>query len=114
MPILLGIYLAAIPFFIALLQALKLLRQIDLGRAFSSVSITALRRIKQCGLSISAIFAVGMPYVFYIADRDDAPGLVAMVPVIIFASFIVATFAGVLQQLLQSAAELRSDNDLTV
>jgi hypothetical protein len=109
-----GLYIPAIPFFFALYQALKLLGYIEKNKAFSELSVRALRNIKYCAVSISVLFAAGMPYIFYIADQDDAPGVAAIGFVIIGASFVIATFAAVLQKLLQSAAAIKSENDLTV
>lgn len=113
-PILIGLYLPAIPFFIALYQALKLIKLIDQNKAFSELSVKAVNIIKYCALVISALFALGMPYIFYIADRDDAPGLAAIGFVIIFASFVIATASAVLQKLVQHAGDMKSENDLTV
>lgn len=109
-----GLYIPAIPFFIALHQAYKLLGYIDKNQAFSDLSVQAFKLIKQCALAISILFAVGMPYVFYVGDRDDAPGVVAIGLVIIFASFVIATFAAVLQKLIQNAVDIKAENDLTV
>ena len=39
---------SALPFFVALWQALKLLGAIDKGTAFSDASVAALRNIKRC------------------------------------------------------------------
>lgn len=113
-PILLGLYVTAIPFFIALYQTMKLLSYIDKDKAFSDLSVRALKYIKYCGVAISTMFATGMPYIFYVADKDDAPGVVALGLVIIFASFVIAVFAAVLQSLLQNAIDIKSENDLTV
>jgi MFS family permease len=113
-PILLGLYVPAVPFFIALYYALKLLGFIDEGKAFSVESIGALRSIKYCGFVISALFALGMPYVYYAADRDDAPGVIVIGLVIIFASFVIGTAAAVFQRLVQTAVDIKSENDLTV
>lgn len=113
-PILLGLYLPAIPFFFALYQAMKLLTYIDKNDAFSLPSLKAFRSIKFCALTISALFAVGMPYIFYVAEKDDAPGVVLIGCIIIFASFVIATFAAVLQKLIQNAIDIKSENDLTV
>jgi hypothetical protein len=55
-----------------------------------------------------------MPYIFYVADRDDAPGVSVIGFIIIFASFVIAVFAAVLERLLQNAIEIKSENDLTV
>ncbi len=113
-PILLGLYVPAIPFFFALYQTLKLLSYIDQNLAFSDASIKTLKYIKYCAITISAMFAAGMPYIYLVADKDDAPGVILLGLVIIFASFVIATFAAVLQKLLQNAMDIKSENDLTV
>ncbi len=112
--ILAGLYVTAIPFFMALHQTLKLLSNIDSGKAFSLDSVHALRTIKKYGLTISVLFALGMPYIFYVADKDDAPGVVAIGLVIIGASFVIATSAAVFQNLVQTAVNIKMENDLTV
>lgn len=113
-PIVVGLYVPAIPFFIALIESWKLLNYIDKNNAFSEAAVKALRNIKYCGITISSLFAIGMPYIFYAADRDDAPGVVAISLVIIFASAVIATFAGVLAKLLQNVVQIKSENELTV
>ena len=49
-----------------------------------------------------------------VAEVDDAPGLIAFPLIIIFASFVIAVFAAVLQRLLKEAIDIKSDNDLTI
>ncbi len=107
-------YVSAVPFFYALWDAMKLLGYIDHNKAFSIDSVSALNRIKLCGYTICALYALGMPYIFYMGDKDDAPGVVAIAFVIIGASFIVATAAAVIQQLFQKAVDIKQENDLTV
>lgn len=113
-PILIGLYLPAIPFFIALYQTLKLLNYIDKNQAFSRQSINTLNVIKYCALTVGGLFTAGMPYIFYAANEDDAPGVIVIGLVIIFAAVVVAVFAAVLQKLLQNAMDIKSENDLTV
>lgn len=113
-PIIAGLYVAALPFFFALYQALKLLGFIDKHEAFSQASVDSLKTIKYCALSISGLFSAGSPYIFYAADRDDAPGVLALALVIIGASLVIAVFAALLQKLLQNAIDLKAENDLTV
>lgn len=113
-PIVIGMFGAAIPFFIALFQAFKLLNYIDRNEAFSELSVAALKKIKYCALTISGLYVVILPFVFLIAELDDAPGLVLMEMVPIFASLVIAVFAAVLQRLLQEAINIKSENDLTV
>lgn len=113
-PILLGMYLPAIPFFIIVSQSFKLLNLIDKNQAFSISAVKALRKIKFSAFIISALYMAGLPYIFYVADLDDAPGVMLIGLVFVFASFIVGTFAAVLQKLIQSALNLKEENDLTV
>lgn len=113
-PILLGLYIPAIPFFIALYQSIKLLDFIDRNKAFSKASVKALKKIKYSAAVISGLFSVGMPYTFYVADKDDAPGVAAIGFIIIGASIVIAVFAAVLQKILQNAMDIKSENDLTV
>lgn len=112
--ILLGLYVPAVPFFVALFQTFKLLYYIDHNEAFSDLSVSALKNIKYCAITISALFAAAMPYIFVVADRDDAPGVVLLGAVVLFASVVIAVFATVLQRLLADALALKSENDLTV
>jgi hypothetical protein len=49
-----------------------------------------------------------------VAERDDAPGIILIGLVIIFASMVIGVFAAVLQKLLTNAIEIKSENDLTV
>ncbi|WP_060679546.1 DUF2975 domain-containing protein [Virgibacillus halodenitrificans] len=112
--IFLVMYSAAIPFYIALYQAYKLLSYIDKSKAFSQFSVTALKKIKYCAITISSIYVVGMPLFYLIGEKDDAPGVILIGMILIFASFVIAVFAAVLQKLLRNAIEIKTENDLTV
>lgn len=114
LPVIIMMYLAAVPFIFALYQGVRLLSYIDKSTAFSSDSINSLEKIKYSAIAISIIYILGMPYIFYVADKDDAPGVVAIVLVMIFSSFVVTTFAVVLEKLIHSGLEIKSENDLTV
>ncbi|ALC81211.1 MULTISPECIES: DUF2975 domain-containing protein [Bacillus] len=113
-PILIGMYVSAIPYYIALYKAFRLLSYIDKNKAFSQISVKALNNIKYCAITISTLYVVMMPFVYLVAEKDDAPGLIIMGMVPIFASMIIAVFAAVLQRLLQEAIDIKSENDLIV
>ncbi len=113
-PIVIGMYVSVIPFFVALYQAFKLLSYIDKSQAFSDMSVTALKKIKFCALTISGLYVVILPFVFLVADLDDAPGLIIVGMVPVFASMVIAVFAAVLQRLLQEAIAIKIENDFTV
>ncbi|HZG70265.1 MAG TPA: DUF2975 domain-containing protein [Chondromyces sp.] len=112
--ILIIMYVSAIPFYFALYQALRLLSYIDKNEAFSELSVRALKKIKNCAITISGFYVAALPLVYVIAEWDDAPGLILIGMVIIGASMVIAVFAAVLQRLLQEAIHIKSENDLTV
>lgn len=112
--VLIDLYATAIPFYFALYQAFKLLHHIDKNKAFSELSIKALKNIKYCAITFSGLYVIGMPIFYLMAEVDDAPGIILIGLVIIFASLVVAVFAAVLQKLLQEAIDIKSENDLTV
>ncbi len=113
-PVLIGMYASTIPFFIALYQAFRLLSYIDKNKAFSELSVRALRNIKFCAITISVLYLVSMPFFYLIGEKDDAPGVIVIGMVLTFAPMVIAVFAAVLQRLLQEAIDIKSENDLTV
>jgi len=108
------LYASAIPFYFALYQAFKLLNYIDKNKAFSERSVQALKNIKKCAITISGLYVAGLPLFYLLAEKDDAPGVIAIGLVVIFASVVIAVFAAVLQRLLKEAIDIKSENDLTV
>ncbi|MGE7666965.1 DUF2975 domain-containing protein [Ureibacillus composti] len=113
-PIVIGMFASVIPYFAALYQSFKLLGYIDKNQAFSQMSVQALKKIKLCALIISGLYVIILPFVYLLAQLDDAPGLVIIGMVPIFAALVIAVFAAVLQRLLQEAINIKSENDLTV
>ncbi len=113
-PIVIGVLLTVIPFIFALYQSFKLLNYIDGKKAFSDLSVKALKKIKFAAFSISLIYAIILPFIYIVAEIDDAPGIILMGMVPIFAALVVGVFAAVLQKLLNEAINIKSEKDLTV
>ncbi|MGG1397504.1 DUF2975 domain-containing protein [Bacillus salipaludis] len=107
-------YASAIPFYFALYQAFKLLHYIDKNKAFSQISVEALKKIKYYAITISTLHVLVLPLFYLFAEKDDAPGVIFVGLVVPFASIVIAVFAAVLQKLLQEAIDIKSENDLTV
>ncbi|MGO4890355.1 DUF2975 domain-containing protein [Anaerobacillus sp. MEB173] len=112
--ILIIMYVSALPFYGALYQAFKLLSYIDKNKAFSELSVKALKNIKNCATTISILYVVGLPLFYIVGEVDDAPGVILIGMIFIFAPMVIAVFAAVLQRLLQEAINIKSENDLTV
>lgn len=114
LPIVIGLYAAAIPFYLVLFQAFKLLGYIDKDKAFSELSVVALKRIKYCAVAVGVLLAACLPFIYRVADRDDAPGMILMWAALAGAPLVIAVFAAVLEKLLRRAIDIKSENDLTV
>ena len=114
LPVLLYMFLPAVPFYLALYQSLLLLKFIDTNTAFSEKSVKAIRTIKYCTFVFSALYALAMPLIIYVADKDDAPGAVLIGLIFIFAPLVVGVFVAVLERLLQNALDIKSENDFTI
>ncbi len=112
--ILIVMYVSAIFFFIALYHAFKLLSYIDKNKAFSELSVKALKNIKNCATIISIIYVIGMPFFYIIGELDDAPGVILIGMSFIFAPMVIAVFAAMLQKLLKESIDMKNDNDLTI
>ena len=114
-PFLAYAYIASIAFFVALYQACKFLGSVGRSDLFSQRSVKALRTIKYCAMSLVG-FLLGAEAYFFLVQRskDDIAGGVMMGLFLIFLSVVAATAVSVLETILQSALDLKSENDLTV
>ena len=114
-PFLAYVYIASIAFFVALYQAFKLLGYVGRSDVFSQRSVKALRTIKHCAMSLVGFLAGAEAYFFIVRrGKDDIAGGVMMGLFLIFVSVVMATAAAVFEKTLQSAVDLKSENDLTV
>lgn len=115
-PFLAYVYIGAVAFFVALYQAFKLLGYIARDEVFSQASVKTLRTIKYCSLTIITFLIGAEAYINIVSRRveQDVAGAVMMGLIMIFISAVVATAAAVFEKTLQSAVELKSENDLTV
>lgn len=114
-PFLAYAYLASTAFFVALFQAFRLLGYIGQNKVFSVNSVRALRTIKRCALALVAMIGAAVAYLFIaVRGKDDIAGGVAMGLFMIFVSVVIGTAAAVFERLLQSAVDIKSENDLTV
>ena len=108
------IYLGSIPFFIALWETYKILRYVGQNKIFSQGAVNALRNIKYCALIIIGFVVVEEIFIMLNHGSDDAVGGVFMGVIITFGSIVIATAAAMFERMLQSAVDIKSENDLTV
>ena len=114
-PFLAYIYLAFIPFFIGLYQAVRILGYARRDEIFFQRSVRALRIIKYCALTVAILVLGAEAYIFiFVRGTDDIAGGVMMGAFIIFVSAVIATAAALFERILQNAVDIKSENDLTV
>lgn len=114
-PFLAYAYIASIAFFMALYQAFRLLGYVGRNEVFSLRSVKALRTIKYCAISLVVFIAGAEAYIFiFQRGKDDIAGGVMMGLFLMFVSTVIAAAAAVFERTLQSAVELKAENDLTV
>jgi len=108
---LVGAYIQAALFVFALCQAFKLLCYIDGNKAFSELSVRALRHIKHSALTIGLLMVTGIVWVMILSagTGEDSAGPVMIGLIGTFASSIVAAVAAVLQTLVQKAPGTRKE-----
>jgi hypothetical protein len=112
-PFLAYAYVASIPFFAALYQIFKVLGLAGHSKVFSPSAVRALRTAKYCAMSIVGFVAAGELFIIF-GTSDDRAGGVFMGILITFGSIVIAAAAAVFEKLLQTAVEMKSENDLTV
>lgn len=102
-PFLAYVYAASLCFFVALYQAFKLLERIGRNEAFSQRSVRAVRTIRDCAITLSALI-MGAEACLFVFQRgqDDIAGGVAIGGAMMFLFFIAAAAADVFEGILRS------------
>lgn len=112
-PFLAYAYISSVAFFVALYQAFKVLGYAGKNQVFSPAAVKALRTIKFCAIAMIG-FVAGAEIFILMQESDDRAGGVVMGVFIAFGSIVMATAAATFERILQSAVDLKSENDLTV
>jgi uncharacterized membrane protein YiaA len=112
--IFLAMFIAAVPFFVGLYNACRLLNFIDKGMPFTTKSARSVKAISLAAGFISFAYMVSMPFFYIWADKNDAPGLLVIGMVLIGAPLVIAVFGSLLYKLMGEATEIKSENELTV
>lgn len=115
-PFLAYMYLGSIPFFVGLVQAFKLLGYIAQNKVFSQAAVNTLKAIKYCSFITAAAIVAALVYlrIHAATSHDDPAGAIALGIIATFVSVVIGTAAAVFEKTLQSAVDIKSENDLTV
>jgi len=112
-PFLAYVYVASIALFVGLYQAFKVLGYVGQDEMLSPAAVRRLRAIKHCALIIVG-FVAGAELFIILSNTDDPQGGFFMGVLIAFISTVIVTATTVLERTLQTAVDIKSENDLTV
>lgn len=112
-PFLAYAYVASIPFFMALTHAFKALGYAGQNKVFSPAAVKAFRTIRYCAMALIGFIIVGV-VILLSSESDDRPPIIMMGLIATFTSVVIATAASTFERVLQSAVDIKSENDLTV
>ena len=102
-PFLAYVYVGASPFFVALYRAFGLFGQVRRTGIFSPSTVTALRGIKRCAITLIGFVAGGVIIILMFGDKDDRPAGVFMSGLVILAASVIITAAALFDRMLQKA-----------
>ncbi len=115
-PFLAYVYLGAIPFFVGLYQAFKILGFVAKNNTFSHATVKALRTIKYCAFVTAGAIIMADAFLMIIARStgEDTAGAVMLGLITTFTSIVIGTASAVFERTVQNAVDIKSENDLTV
>lgn len=110
------VYLGSVPFFVALYQTFKVLGYIGQNKIFSPAAVNALGKIKYCAFITAGAIVAADVYLAVAArsNGEDAAGAIMLGIIATFASMVIGTAAAMFRRVLQSAVDIKSENDQTV
>jgi len=113
-PFLALVYAGSIPFFLALYKAFKVLGYAGQNKIFTPEAVKALRTIKYSAIALIGFVFIEEIFIILNRGSNDIAGGVFMGILITFGSIVIATAAAMFERILQSAVEIKSENDLTI
>jgi len=111
-PVMVFLYITALPFYAGLYQAMKICREILQGNEFTHQNVTSLVRISQFAFSEVVLYFIGAVTLFVLNMLH--PGILLLVLAIISVAAAIAIFSAVLSYIIKKAVLLREENEGTI
>jgi hypothetical protein len=102
-PTLILMYVAGVPFYFALYNTFRLLGLVNKNETFSESAIKALKHIKYSLKIMSIILIIILPFLYIIAQFDDAPGILAFGILITGVSIVITVFVSLIKRIFENA-----------
>ncbi len=106
------LWVTGIPCYIALVYAWKVFTEIGNNNSFSFVNARYLKNVAVLALVDTAYYLVGNLVLFFLGLNH--PGVLLITFLIAFVGVAVVIVCAALSQLIQRAAELKEENELTI
>lgn len=110
----LGLYSAGILGILVVAWVYRILRLIDQDDPFSQQALKLVMGIKNMMLGIFLALSITLPMFYYIADVEDAPGVVLIGVGLAAIPLASVTFVATVEKLLERVIHMKLENDLTV
>lgn len=98
--IIISVYFISVPYTYAFYITFRLLCLIESREFFTEQSTNYLTRIKKLAYLVAVFFTVDLPFIYIVADMDDAPGLVMIGLFLTIFSLAIGVFASVLSKVV--------------
>ena len=102
-PFLAYVYVGSIPFFVALYRAFGMFGHARRNRAFSQVTVDALRAIKKSVILVIGFVAGAVVFIIMFGDKDDRPAGIFMSFLVTCALSVMALAAAISARKLEKA-----------
>ncbi len=100
-PIIVVMYIAAVPILIALYQSFKFLNFVDKNMTFTEQAIKTLKTVRYCAMTMAGLHTVAFPFFAILGELDDAPGAIVIGFGFIFVPIVIATFVNLIEGLFK-------------
>lgn len=98
--IMISVYFISVPYSYAFYITYKLLCLIEKREFFTKESEANLTKINKLAYLAAVFFTIDLPFVYILADMDDAPGLVMVGLFLTIFSLAIGVFASVLKKVV--------------
>jgi hypothetical protein len=98
--IMISVYFISVPYSYAFYITYKLLCLIETREFFTKKSEVYLTKINKLAYLVAVFFTIDLPFIYIMADMDDAPGLVMIGLFLTIFSLAIGVFANVLKKVV--------------
>jgi len=111
-PIVIAIYVSTIFIYLAFYQTIQFIQLINHKLVFSNDSIYRLKKIKRYGLIFAALYVMALPFIYLLANADDAPGVIFVGITPLVGGFIVYLFTDILIKIIHQGISQKETSKL--